>query len=199
VCLQSLTVALRTAHWQEWFTNPTAGPWKKIRIYGVGDDERIRYLKEEDRPDLISANAREKIVIVIEAKDNISKLFDGVQLDKSFNVFEDNFDRLDGILSHHAMRLFNQSKVSLLCGYLYPISMKSTDSSEKLTALHRKHSSEFTDERLRPHLLFQVKQDDKQDLKLEYQLSDAPQSLAIRLAAALPETISLVGEQAALS
>lgn len=77
-------------NWWIAFTNPTAGPWKKII---ATDHEGIsheihRFEKEEERPDLILVNDPLKAIIISEAKDFVEKLINYKQMDKSFRVIK---------------------------------------------------------------------------------------------------------------
>lgn len=77
--------------WWIAFTNPTAGPWKKI--VGLSDDgafvEIYRFIREEERPDLILVNDKLKTILIIEAKDYYEKLNTKVQMTKSIRVIKD--------------------------------------------------------------------------------------------------------------
>lgn len=75
--------------WLIAFTNPTAGPWKTIKL--LDRYQRIEDAKkfeiDEKRPDLILINYRLKEVIIIEAKDNLNKLMPFKQIEKTVNVY----------------------------------------------------------------------------------------------------------------
>lgn len=82
-------ISLRdSSEWYIAFTNPTAGPWKTISaINNEGiKGEVYRFILEEDRPDIIIYNDKLKVIIIIEAKDSLSKLMEETQLKKSCNV-----------------------------------------------------------------------------------------------------------------
>lgn len=70
------------------FTNPTAGPWKRIESYNkkLIRGEIYRFNREEKRPDIILINDHLKIIIIIEAKDNLKKLNESNQINKSCEV-----------------------------------------------------------------------------------------------------------------
>ena len=78
---QSLEVKFRTnsKNMDEWFicfTNPTAGPWKKI-LFFTKDKNVVKvggFGKEEKRPDLIIFSRKYKILLIIEAKDFLPEL-----------------------------------------------------------------------------------------------------------------------------
>lgn len=77
-------------NWWIAFTNPTAGPWKKVT---VPDDEGAsveiyRFVREEERPDLILVNDELGAILIVEAKDYVEKLIAGDQMVKSIRVIE---------------------------------------------------------------------------------------------------------------
>lgn len=75
--------------WKIAFTNPTAGPWKTIKAPSkeTGEEGEVyRFILEEDRPDIIMFNDNLESVIIIEAKDNLEKLLDKEQAEKSAEV-----------------------------------------------------------------------------------------------------------------
>ena len=77
--------------WWVAFTNPTAGPWKKVTVPSEEgtDIEIYRFVREEERPDLILVNDNLKVVLVVEAKDYVEKLIVGDQMTKSIRVIEE--------------------------------------------------------------------------------------------------------------
>ena len=77
--------------WWIAFTNPTAGPWKKILSKDEAGQliEIYRFSREEDRPDIVAVSDELKKVIIIEAKDYASKLIGKVQMTKSAQVIVD--------------------------------------------------------------------------------------------------------------
>jgi hypothetical protein len=84
-------------HWKIAFTNPTAGPWKTIKAtnsYGK-EGEVYRFPLEETRPDIILYNDELEAILIVEAKDSLTKLVSGDQAEKSVAVVE----RLADILS----------------------------------------------------------------------------------------------------
>jgi len=76
--------------WYIAFTNPTAGPWKTIKGLNKNNKEGevYRFELEETRPDIILVNDNLQIVVIIEAKDSISKLTAGDQAEKSVEVVD---------------------------------------------------------------------------------------------------------------
>jgi len=81
-----------TDNWKIAFTNPTAGPWKKI-IAPSTSKEIYRFIREEARPDLIIVNDILSTILIIEAKDDYRKLLDNAQMKKSIDVY-DNISRI---------------------------------------------------------------------------------------------------------
>src|SRR5581483_5500662 len=77
--------------WWVAFTNPIAGPWKKITaLNGEGIPVEVyRFEREGERPDLILVNDEHKLIIIIEAKDYYQKLVASDQMKKSVRVIEE--------------------------------------------------------------------------------------------------------------
>ena len=61
-CDQAALVYARSKGWDEWFSNPTAGPWKRINIPGIHGLSIPGFDKEETRPDLILYYAKQMVV-----------------------------------------------------------------------------------------------------------------------------------------
>ena len=76
--------------WDIVFTNPTAGPWKTIKATNNSGvlGEVYRFSLEENRPDIVMVNDEEKLVVIIEAKDSLSKLVSETQDTKSIEVVD---------------------------------------------------------------------------------------------------------------
>ena len=77
--------------WWIAFTNPTAGPWKKLlsKKSDGKHEEAYRFDREEKRPDVVLVNDKLKKVIIVEAKDSCPKLVKGDQMPKSLEVVKD--------------------------------------------------------------------------------------------------------------
>jgi hypothetical protein len=71
--------------WFVAFTNPTAGPWKRVIAPDASGrwGEVHRFEREELRPDLIVVSDAHRVILIIEAKDDIAKLSHNVQASKS--------------------------------------------------------------------------------------------------------------------
>ena len=77
ICDQAVLVSAELHGWSEWFTNATAGPWKKIDIPGVSSSYDTGFEKTDPRPDLILYHdTPDKKILIIESKDNIKKIID---------------------------------------------------------------------------------------------------------------------------
>lgn len=74
--------------WHIAFTNPTAGPWKTITASDENGvlGEIYRFQSKEVRPDVVIYNDEFKVILIIEAKDSLSKLVQGNQAEKSVEV-----------------------------------------------------------------------------------------------------------------
>jgi hypothetical protein len=190
VCLQCLVVSFRNGGWEEWFSNPTAGPWKKVRIEGVGDEDQIRFEKEQDRPDLVVAERNSGLVIILEAKDNINSLLETTQIRKSVGVFASGFARLGSILARHGSRLFAGTEPKLTCGYLFPATGES-DVLE-LGRMHMQEANRIRNDRLKPHVVFEVKRASNDDLHLTYRLYNSDGERSALFGKALPKTITSI-------
>jgi hypothetical protein len=82
-------LALRsTTPWWIAFTNPTAGPWKRVmgRAANGSEGEVYRFSREEDRPDVVAVSDSRKQIMVVEAKDSVASLETAIQVKKSSSV-----------------------------------------------------------------------------------------------------------------
>jgi hypothetical protein len=77
-------------NWWIAFTNPTAGPWKKLNAFTSTGDyvEVYRFDREEERPDLVLVNDKLERILIVEAKDYCCRLITEQQMKKSINVIE---------------------------------------------------------------------------------------------------------------
>jgi len=76
---------------KEWFvafSNPTAGPWKRVMgLEAAGNwGEVHRFQREEERPDLVVVSDPLQTLLIIEAKDSARKLRTDNQVEKSCSV-----------------------------------------------------------------------------------------------------------------
>jgi hypothetical protein len=74
--------------WYIAFTNPTAGPWKRVMALDDSglEGEVHRFAREEERPDLLLVSDKYRLIIILEAKDSLTKLITDSQIEKSANV-----------------------------------------------------------------------------------------------------------------
>lgn len=87
-------VKINARNWNICFTNPTAGPWKTITYDTPNRSIKIgRYGREEQRPDLILLNYNKSACLIVEAKDDFSKISSADQINKSFKVFKNEVKR----------------------------------------------------------------------------------------------------------
>ena len=80
----------RSDDWFIAFTNPTAGPWKRITAPDSDGKtgEIHRFEIDETRPDLILVNDKTQHVLLIEAKTTFNDLQKPAQLAKTSQLFE---------------------------------------------------------------------------------------------------------------
>ena len=71
--------------WKIAFTNPTAGPWKRVMALNAGgvSGEVHRFENDEKRPDLIIYSDKHRVVIIVEAKPDIGGLSTEEQIEKT--------------------------------------------------------------------------------------------------------------------
>ncbi len=83
-------------NWFIAFTNPTAGPWKRVTAPDTNGVtvEIARFAREEERPDLVLVSDSLHTTLIVEAKDDLSKLIGPIQMQKSLNVIRDLGNRL---------------------------------------------------------------------------------------------------------
>jgi hypothetical protein len=81
--------------WNIAFTNPTAGPWKRVMAADsngvVGEVHRFEI--DEKRPDLIIYSDTYQIVVIIEAKTDLKGLADAKQIEKTSALYK-NLEKL---------------------------------------------------------------------------------------------------------
>jgi hypothetical protein len=86
-------------NWYIAFTNPTAGPWKKITVKNEKSKsiEVYRFDREEKRPDLVLINDKKGVILIVEAKYDLGDLLNGEQMVKSVKVVVDMAEVLKNI------------------------------------------------------------------------------------------------------
>ena len=92
----------RSVDWVIAFTNPTAGPWKRITApNGDGKIGEIhRFEIDETRPDLILVNDKTQQVWIIEAKTTFNDLRKPAQLAKTSHLFKELTIKLQNVLNN---------------------------------------------------------------------------------------------------
>jgi hypothetical protein len=115
------------SNWYIAFSNPTAGPWKRLM---ARDDAGIegevhRFEREEDRPDLVIVNDTLSTVLIVEAKDSLVALIATTQVTKSSAVVK----ALAAALSLRAENLFwlTRADYQVLPGLLWGAESQSTE------------------------------------------------------------------------
>jgi hypothetical protein len=196
-----------SATWQISFTNPTAGPWKKIRIRNYVDGTNLRYGKEEDRPDLILFAQQTGIFLILEAKDGIQELLKSqtlndqasyTQLTKSMAVFEKEIKRIDEILEDAASSalvfgdLPRPNEITIVLGYIFPAFGRSLATQRQ--KLHEVHSAlakleDRTDTRLEGCVSFIVKQQPNRDLTVHHSFYQLEENVCEFLQNSFPDSI----------
>jgi len=195
------------SRWQIAFTNPTAGPWKKIQLGQYVGGADLRFTKEEDRPDLILFCALQQVLLVLEAKSNIQGLLGArtvsstltyPQLEKSVEVFAKEFRRFDAIMSDRqiAARVMNGKTINgsftLICGYVYSEGGPNfVQQQERLHQVHTRLASVQQDPRLPPSIDIVVAQQPSQDLAAHATLIDGNEALEELIRASLPVGLPL--------
>jgi len=117
--------------WWIAFTNPTAGPWKRIEAFDKNHNkgEVYRFDRDEKRPDIVIVNDELKSIIIFEAKDSLEKLKIESQTAKSCLVINDMAKTLATIKDNpfwgnrHSYKIYN----GLLWGSSAPSSASSVE------------------------------------------------------------------------
>lgn len=113
--------------WYIGFTNPTAGPWKKVTAIDLDgiEGEVHRFARDEERPDLLLLSDKYKIILIIEAKDSLPKLIKDKQIKKSAQVVLN----LARTLKNKNANLFwgERSSYTIVAGLLWGSELPSTE------------------------------------------------------------------------
>lgn len=128
-------------HCPDWFvafTNPTAGPWKRVT---APDAERRwgevhRFEREELRPDLVVVNDLLRVILVVEAKDDVSKLRLEAQASKSAEAL----DNIATVLASRATNTYwgPRAQYVTVCGLLWGAHTPAPEAT--VEALFRTHA-----------------------------------------------------------
>ena len=110
--------------WQIAFSNPTAGPWKRVCASDAKGitGEVHRFGKSDLRPDLLLVNDALSAIVIVEAKPDLPALVQAKQVAKSCRVVNDLAVTLSGLghNSHWNGRAEYQTVVGLLWGATVP-------------------------------------------------------------------------------
>lgn len=132
-----------SADWWIAFTNPTAGPWKRLtgRNKSGLEGEVYRFPRDEDRPDVVAVNDTLKLVMIVEAKDTAPRLGAADQVRKSSEVVTRLTTALAGLGSNPFWG--DRSKYGVVAGLLWgrPFPDDAIDVAT-LFGLYRKHLRE---------------------------------------------------------
>lgn len=125
--------------WWIAFTNPTAGPWKRLMGRNrVGEEGEVyRFPRDDDRPDVVAVNDTRKLLLIVEAKDTAPKLGADEQVRKSSEVVTSLTTALARLESHAFWG--SRAKYNVVAGLLWgrPFPVEAIDVAS-LFALYRK-------------------------------------------------------------
>ena len=78
-------------NWDIVFTNPTAGPWKRLEATNEQGErgEVYRFGRDEERPDIVLVSDLLESILIFEAKDSLTKLAAKSQVSKSSKLVTD--------------------------------------------------------------------------------------------------------------
>ncbi len=109
----------RAPEWELVFTNPTAGPWKTVKVSdSVGTPgELVRFGRSDERPDLLLLSDEHRAVLVFEAKDRLVKLRTGDQSNKNARVVHSVEQLLSGQADNPLWR--ERSSYTVIGGLLW--------------------------------------------------------------------------------
>lgn len=126
--------------WVVGFTNPTAGPWKKIMLpHDKGKIEIGRYERDEERPDFILFNQSKGVCIVLEAKDIYEKVASASQMVKNISVYKKEKRRL--LASKQLNEWVNSNDVLMINGLLWSRNKNSLINEGDINDLYNKYKA----------------------------------------------------------
>lgn len=105
--------------WFLAFTNPTAGPWKRVMAPDADGQwgEVHRFERDATRPDLVLVSDQEQAIVIVEAKSRIEDLIRDAQVKKTVDVVSDigRLLRTRGTNHHWGTR----AGYTVMCGLLW--------------------------------------------------------------------------------
>lgn len=107
------------SEWAVVFTNPTAGPWKRVMAADASGQigEVHRFLREDTRPDLVLVSDIHEAIIIVEAKTRLEQLTTSAQASKTVAVVRD-MGRL--LRSSRSNRYWHRrADFTVMCGLLW--------------------------------------------------------------------------------
>ncbi len=142
------------------YTNPTAGPWKRVRgPVSEGEYEIHTFRKEESRPDVIIVCDTLRAIYILEAKDTRLKL-DANTINKTYllsNTFKRLFSRFTG-----NQKWIVRANYSVVTGFLFGSTAERADDDANRFLIKCSTESKY---RALPYLCITV--DDGKILKLQ--------------------------------
>ena len=149
-CDQAVLVDAKSKGWNEWFTNASGGPWKRINIPGIRGLSIPGFIKEEPRPDLILYYAKDAKILIIESKGKIKDL-DEAQLEKSCPLFLSIKSKLEESIktSKNKTLLRSAGSINYICGYVVGNQPNISTKIDELKKIHFK----FIDESIFPNFV----------------------------------------------
>ncbi|MGH8893425.1 MAG: hypothetical protein ACRDWY_08990 [Actinomycetes bacterium] len=125
---------------QDWFlafTNPTAGPWKRVMMPDTTGSlgEVHRFERDATRPDLILVSDKLQLVVIVEAKTSIDDLRRPGQVAKTVTVVEEMGALLRGLSANRWWAA--RANYTVACGLLWGGEVSAgPDAIAELVGLH---------------------------------------------------------------
>jgi hypothetical protein len=122
----------QSTQWFIAFSNPTAGPWKRLmgRDAYNNSGEVHRFERDEERPDLVLVCDQLQVIIILEAKDSLQKLMPDNQVSKSAAVV----GHLASVLSQKSENTFWRERAyyTIVPGLLWGAEELSTQNERRI-------------------------------------------------------------------
>lgn len=125
--------------WCIAFTNPTAGPWKRMMATNVTGEigEVLRFDRNTTRPDIILFNDTLRTVLIVEAKTDLHDLLIANQVDKTGRLVGEMATTLGGKAANPYWA--GRSQYSVICGLLW--GAEETTPTESIDSLCQAYST----------------------------------------------------------